>query len=183
MKKITLLITTYNRKDRLCQMLKSIERQGHYDEYEMVICDNHSDYNVENYVSSNFNNEFVSNIKFNTWRFNTGQSTNMAIAFLLVETKWCWYLSDDDEITEGALEHVLKDVEVYPNVAAIKHSLQGVFVHNDRKLCNTTDLVDYYKGKNKGELIFLSMVYNLEILKPLCLALDMLQNIMLYINI
>ena len=147
-------------------MLKSIEQQGHFGEYELIICDNHSDYSVKEFVLSSFDSVFTDNIFFNSWRFNTGQSTNMAISFLLVKTKWCWYLSDDDEITNNSLGTVLNDIKRFSDIAAIKHSIEGFVSHPNIQLNSIRSFIDYYKNGNKGEMIFLSMVYNLDILKP-----------------
>lgn len=166
MKELTILITTYNRRERLCNMLHSLEYQGLTNEYNLIICDNNSDYDVKSVIKDKFSKEFFDNIEFNSWNFNTGQSTNMAIAFLLVNTKWCWYLSDDDEVTEGSLKQVLNDIKAEPHVSAIKHSIDIFPDHPDGYLKNIEEYIDYYKNYDKGEMIFLSMVYNLDTLKP-----------------
>jgi len=163
---LTILITTYNRKERLKEMLHSIDIQGCSGEYKLIISDNHSDYNVEEFVLSEFGEKFTKHIKFNSWRFNTGQSTNMSISFLLADTKWYWYLSDDDELVDGSLRKVLDDIKVKKDVCAIKYSIQDTFFHNDIRVRNINDFIKYYNKKNQGEMIFLSMVYNLDVLRP-----------------
>lgn len=149
------------------RMLESICLQGHYGEYNLIISDNHSDYDVKNFVLGEFDENFTNNITFNTWRFNTGQSTNMSISFLLANTKWYWYLSDDDEIVDGSLKKVLDDINTNSNVCAIRYSIQNSYPHSDICLYDIADYISYYSNNSlKGEMIYLSMVYNLDVLKP-----------------
>lgn len=167
MVELTILITTYNRWAKLKKMLESISLQGCYSEYNLIISDNHSDYDVKESVINEFEETFTNNITFNSWSFNTGQSTNMSISFLLAKTKWYWYLSDDDEIVDGALKRVLDDIKINSDACAIRYSIQNSYPHSDTCLYNITDYINYYHDNNrKGEMIYLSMVYNLDVLKP-----------------
>ena len=46
-KKLTVAITTYNRKEALITQLRSLECQGLYDKYQIMIFNNCSNYDVE----------------------------------------------------------------------------------------------------------------------------------------
>jgi len=118
---LTILITTYNRKERLIGMLRSIEKQKMYDQCEIVISDNASNYDVKKTIKENFNKDFCDTITIHRWAFNTGMSTNMSISFSLVNTDWCLYLSDDDEMTNSSIEKILSDIKENPNAIAIKY--------------------------------------------------------------
>lgn len=167
MAELTILITTYNRWAKLKKMLESISVQGCYNEYNLIISDNHSDYDVKEFVLNEFEETFTNNILFNSWSFNTGQSTNMSISFLLAKTKWYWYLSDDDEIVDGSLKKVFDDIKIHNNACAIRYSIQNSYPHSDTFLYDIADYINYYHdSKRKGEMIYLSMVYNLDVLKP-----------------
>ena len=97
---LTILIPTYNRRERLLNTLHSISNQGHWGEYKIVIVDNCSNYNVKETIESEFPDAFTQSITVHRWYFNTGMSTNISIAFEFVDTKWCWFISDDDEILD-----------------------------------------------------------------------------------
>lgn len=164
---LTLLIPTFNRKQQLLELLKSIELQGCVNQYKIIICDNHSNYNVNEAIISSFEGDFVKNIRVNSWSFNTGMSTNISVPLLLVETEWCWMLSDDDSLTDGALPYILSLIKKNPDVLAIKCSLKDYVYHKDCSVTSVPDFIDYYSDPQKsGEMMYLSMVYNLRNLHP-----------------
>ena len=49
---LSIVIPTYNRKDRLIRQLRSIYNQRESSLVDIVICDNHSDYDVEAAIRS-----------------------------------------------------------------------------------------------------------------------------------
>lgn len=164
---LTILIPTYNRRDQLAELLNSIEREGHRDEYKILICDNHSNYDIVQEVLTGFDDSFTDNIIVNRWIFNTGMSTNISIPFLLVDTKWCWLIGDDDTITDGALGTILKQIRTYPEALAIKNSLKDFIIHSDLALSSVENFIEYYSNKSlAGEMMYMSMVYNLKELHP-----------------
>lgn len=164
---LTVLIPTYNRKEGLIKLLRSLETQGHYDSYKILISDNHSNYDIHGSLKESLSSDFLCIIRVNSWSFNTEMATNISIPFLLVDTEWCWMISDDDTIVDGALETILSEIEKNPDVLAIKNSITGFLPHRDCRIHNIKEFVDYYSedGRN-GELIYLSMVYNLKNLQP-----------------
>lgn len=165
--KLTILIPTFNRKKQLLELLQSIENQGRYHEYKLIICDNHSDYSIEDEVLSHLSASFTARVDVNRWRFNTGMSTNISSSFLLIKTDWVWVIGDDDTICEGALDKILSQIKEYPNAIAIKNSLKGIKKHEDKSLISINDFIDYYGNPERsGEMMYLSMIYNLSKLQP-----------------
>ena len=164
--RLTILIPTYNRKERLLGTLHSIASQGHWGEYSIVIVDNCSDYNVEDAIKNEFSEFFTCNIKFHRWFFNTGMSTNISIAFEFVDTTWCWFISDDDEIKDGAVETIINDMKRYKNSVAIKYSIQDICQYDDKIINNVKEWSNYYQIHSSGDKGYLSMLYNISLLYP-----------------
>lgn len=163
---LTILIPTYNRQERLLNTLRSIFSQGHWGEYMIVIVDNCSNYNVEDIIITEFPESFTRNIRVHRWFFNTGMSTNISIAFEFVDTKWCWFISDDDEILEGALNTVLKDTKRMEKIAAIKYSITDICTYDNSIIQSVDDWASYYIAHLSGDMGYLSMLYNISILYP-----------------
>ncbi|MBQ7984709.1 MAG: glycosyltransferase family 2 protein [Bacteroidales bacterium] len=163
--KLTILIPTYNREQGLKSLLKNLQSQGHTGEYKIVVSDNHSDYDVQQMVSREFDSTFADHITVNSWNFNIGMSSNISVSYLLVNTEWCWIISDDDEIMPHALDTVLGDIERFAcsDVIAVKYSLKDKVRHEDRSLKTLDEFMDYYDNDaRKGELYYLSMLVNME---------------------
>ena len=167
-KELTIAIPTFNRKEPLFKMLKSILQQGHFEEYELLIIDNHSDYDVKQMIAERFSEEVANAIVIQRWNFNTGMSTNLSFPFLLTETKWLWLLGDDDEVCNGSLEQILDDIRLHPNALAIKYSLRGEYIQNDDiTLTSIQEFSAYFNQQNRvNQMMFLSNVYNMEELRP-----------------
>ena len=165
MKNLTLIITTYNRKVPLIKMLKSIENQGHYDDFKLIISNNSSDYNVEEWVKQNVSDSFFEIVEFYNRPFNIGGDLNIAFTFQLCQTKWMWLLSDDDYLSEGAIDVVLRDIYNNSEVATLKYSIVGFSPNIDYSINTIDGFLDYYLKSNQssGEMIFMSNnVFNLE---------------------
>ena len=165
---LTIAIPTYNRKEGLCKMLKSILRQGHTEEYQLLILDNHSNYDVRLMLCNEFSEDFANSVEIRRWIFNIGMATNISMPFLWTETKWLWLLSDDDEISDGAIQMILNDIKDNPNVLAIKYSLEDEFLPNEDIMIESIDEFSEYYNKDKRvyQMMYLSNVYNIEALAP-----------------
>lgn len=168
MSKFSILITTYNRKERLLQMLKSIEEQGLFDRYSILISDNCSDYDVEGVIKESFSEGFSSIITVHRWNFNIGMSSNISVSMALVESDWCLFLSDDDELMPNAISKILSDIDSNPNAIALKYSINKDKPYPDGKFDTLDSMIDYYESNHEkvGEAYFLTQVYNLKLLKP-----------------
>lgn len=165
---LTIAIPTYNRKEPLFKMLKSILKQGHRKEYQLLIIDNHSDYDIRQMITERFSEEVADTIVIQRWNFNTGMSANLSFPFLLTATKWLWLLGDDDEICNGSLERIINDIRLHPNALAIKYSLKGGYIPNDDiTLKSVREFSAYYSQHYRvHQMMFLSNIYNLEELHP-----------------
>lgn len=86
----------------------------------------------------------------------------------LVESDWCLFLSDDDELAPNAIETVLRDIDNNPGAVALKYSLNKDFAFPDGKFSSVDEVVNYYDQRPEviGEAYFLTQVYNLKLLKP-----------------
>lgn len=168
-KKLTVVITTYNRKNELLEQLRSLEKQGHTNEYEIFVSDNHSDYDVEEWLNSQLSKEFLEIINVKRWEINVGHELNATFAFLLPKTEWLWMLSDDDITEPNSLETILNDIadKRNDNVCWIKYSITGFKPNRECYLNNVESIFRYYsEEKGAGEWIFMSNnVYRLPYLK------------------
>ncbi|MCM1723275.1 glycosyltransferase family 2 protein [Bacteroides ovatus] len=155
---LTIVIPTYNRKDRLIHQLKSIFRQPLSKGIRIQILDNASDYNIEEVLKQNFTLNQVRQICLRVNPFNIGQALNLTIPFLYCETEWMWLLSDDDETADDALEVILRDMHEHSGASMIKYSIIDSVPQEDVIITNINDFIGYYRsGKHtSGDLIFMS---------------------------
>ncbi len=172
MKKLTIIIPTYNRKQPLLEQLRSLELQGHFDEYEILVSDNHSDYNVEEWLKSNLSHDILEIINVTSRPYNVGGDLNVTLSVQLPSTEWVCLLSDDDIIEPKGLETILNDIDKYneTDVIWLKYSIAGGFVKNINCTCsNLVEIFDYYSsGKiGAGQFYFVgNNVYRLKALRP-----------------
>ena len=169
-KKLTVVITTYNREQPLIEQLQSLERQGLYDKYKIIVSNNCSNYNVEESLKTALSPEFMDIVTVYNRKYNVGGDCNIALSFQLVETEWMWLLSDDDITSPDSIKTVLEDAEKYPDVCWLKYSISGGFKPFEDKRCD--NLVDVFEtcmpknGHSHGEFVFMSNnVYNIPFIK------------------
>lgn len=163
-KELTVAITTYNRQHELLAVLRSLERQGHYDKYRIVISDNHSDYDVEGWLKSQLSDSFCSIIDIHVHDFNIGGDSNIAWIFQLVKTPWMWLTSDDDIPTHNALEIIFEDIKKNTDLCWIKYSIKGYYPFQDVICDKLSTIFSQFYGKRHdvGELVFMSNnLYNM----------------------
>jgi len=169
-KKLTVVITTYNRKEPLLQQLKSLELQGQYDKYEIIISDNHSDYDIKEWISRSLCQDFLNIVTVYVHPFNVGGDLNITLSFQLPKTKWMWLLSDDDITDPNSINTVLSDIEKHDDddVCWLRYSISG-FYKSERNV-KANSLVDFFniyqKGHTPGEMVFMANnVYRLRDLR------------------
>ncbi len=159
-KKLTVVITTYNREQPLIEQLQSLEKQGLYDKYKIIVSNNCSNYNVEASLKKALSPEFMDIITVYNRKYNVGGDCNIALSFQLVDTEWMWLLSDDDITQPGSIQTVLEDAEKYKDVCWLKYSISGGFKPFEDKRC--TNLVEVFdtcnpkNGHSHGEFVFMS---------------------------
>lgn len=168
--KLTIGIPTYNRKDALIRLLKSIECQNYNLLYEIIICDNASPYDVETVIKDSVSPAFFSMCRIIKNGFNIGGPANIKNQFLFCKSKWFWLIGDDDEITDEAINVILKDIEADPNCAYFKYSTRigaGILKEADIRIDSLHEFINYSHNRYPGNLVFMSNnIYNMEKLAP-----------------
>lgn len=166
MKELTIVLLTYNRKARLLKQLHSLYIQPESKDVQIVIIDNHSDYDVYDAVKAEFGEEKISNLKVIVNPVNFGMEANLATPFLHCSTDWLWTLSDDDITEPDSIATILNDIKAYPETAVFKYQINTeVHGYRDTVISTLPELIDFYLEGNagSGHLIFLSNnVYNLK---------------------
>jgi len=171
-KELSIIITTFNRRDRLIRQLRSIYKQTIYNQVNIIILDNCSDYDITETLNSEFSNEELSVLELVIRPYNIGMLGNISNAFTISKTKWMWLLSDDDETTEFSICKILELIKKYPNILSIKFSKIRQFQKKDygeKRITSIRTLLDFCISDciDLGNLIFMSNnVYNNENLKP-----------------
>lgn len=109
--RISIIVTTYNRKDLLCKTLNSILNQT-YKNFEIIVIDNYSDYNFIEFIDS-----------FNDMRITGYQNRNNGIISInrnhglkLAKCELIALCDDDDIWHPDKLEKQLKIFDKYPDV-------------------------------------------------------------------
>lgn len=164
---ISIGIPTYNRKEQLHNQLKSLFRQDLSNVFEIIIVDNHSNYDIQSVI-----NEFDSTkIRLIINPFNIKMATNMMSPFLYCKTEWLWLLADDDEALENSIEDILTEIENFePDTGMIKFSIgRNGSIQRDETAKNLIEYIDYYYNESvirRGDLVFISTnVYNINNLR------------------
>lgn len=175
-KNLSICIPTYNRKNELIRLLRSIENSQYKKLAEIVICDNNSNYDIVTELQYNFPSEFLEKCRIISNVINIGAPGNIKNTFLHCTSKYMWLIGDDDEILPDSIDLIYNDINRYPNCAFFKYSIksksfngiEGHINEDDVDITNLLQLISYYKaGHNKGALFFMSNnIFNLELLSP-----------------
>lgn len=163
---LTIVILTYNRRERLLKQLHSIYNQKESSEVLIEVVDNHSNYDVYSAIQEEFGASTIQNLHVSVNPVNYGMHGNLALLFFHCKTKWLWSLSDDDETKIDSISTILKDIETYPDTAVFKYAMNTAKnAKEDVELSSLPQLIDYYLDHHlgSGHLIFLSNnVFNME---------------------
>lgn len=168
-RKLSIVIPTYNRRGSLLCLLKRIYQQESSNRVEIVVCDNHSDYDVEIAVEEELSSYRTDNLHIFKNTVNIGMCANLSLLFFRCKTEWMWTLSDDDVIVDGAIDIVLKDIEVFNEYGLLKYSRKGHEFDENQTIRSINDLINYFGSRKdaSGDLIFLSNnVYNMNRIMP-----------------
>ena len=122
MKIFTFVIPTYNRKERLIQMLKSIEKQGLYEYYNVSIVDNCSSYSIEDSIKESLSDNFNNIVTVYHNKCNIGSLGQLSHYPNFSDTKWVWLLGDDDIVCDGGISIVLNDIKENPDCYLLKYT-------------------------------------------------------------
>lgn len=168
-KLLTICIPTYNRKEQLLQQLSSLYSQKEISKVDILVIDNHSDYDVYSAIVERFGIDNISNLTVHKNPVNFGLEPNILMPFLLAKTKWIWTLGDDDETTNDSISIILDNILKNKDVAYFIFSITNFPPHNNNKYDTLDAFIEYWYREHKynGDLVFLSnKVYNLDFVKP-----------------
>ena len=166
---LTIVIPTYNRKDRLIKQLSSLFRQKeNLRDVKMIVADNHSDYNVQESLRAALSSDEFSMLEIITRPYNMGMSLGISMPFAYCKTRWLWILSDDDEVV-GDISQVKNDLEEFKDYSLLKYNNITGQKQTESTLTGIYDFLDYYESPKHtaGDLLFLSnSIFNVEELFP-----------------
>ncbi len=129
MKKISIAIPTYNRKEYLIDSLKSVLAQTEKDR-EIIVFDNHSDYDIEKAISEIDTNKEIRIEKIET---NIGNVGNFCrIQKYKFDSKYLIIFHDDDTMHPNFLKEGISVMEKNPSILWLGTSLN--FVNDDNKM-------------------------------------------------
>ncbi len=168
-KVLTIAIPTYNRKNQLIRLLKSIEAQKCTEYYSILISDNCSNYSVEEAIDEAFSGEFREVIEVIGRELNGGGDYNISSLFAFAKSKLFWIVGDDDELMKGSIKKVIENHKNNPDIPVFKYIMTGAFsLSEDIRLSRVDDLVTCHKkGYLLGGILFVSNnVYNIDLVKP-----------------
>lgn len=169
--KLTVLIPTYNRKDRLLNTLLSLQNQTD-DSFEVVLLDNASDYDMNN-VFSALDPSFVKRVSYYRNFSNIGLGGNISNIFLYCKTGWAWILSDDDKPNQDAVEIIRNSIDDNSEAAVLHFPIIELLSQKYRAFHSLNEMIDFYNPQMRtcnrsirnglrGDFIFLSnKVYNI----------------------
>ena len=168
--RLSICIPTYNRADYIKETLDSVLSQMH-SSVEIVISDNGSEDNTTEIISEY--QKVFKKITYFQFKNNVGYDRNFLKLMELAAGDFCWVLSSDDLLENGAITELLQRIEEFPNAAGfsvngrgfskdMKSELQKTTVMNfknlrEDKLFNSaeqafSDLGDYF-GFISGQII------------------------------
>ena len=172
---LTIIIPTYNRKQRLEKTLNLLNIQTNQN-FKVIILDDKSDYDVDEIVSK-YECGFASRIRTEKNIGNLGLASNTAMAFTKVEEGWIWTLADDDIPSIYAVELVHQEIENSTEVGIILFSIQDMGKYLDEayiEFSKLSEMLSFYQDvmneENSsgvgGDFIFFSnKVFNMRYVK------------------
>lgn len=174
-KQLTIVMPTYNRRERMLNQLLSIYNYGDINYYYLVIVDNCSNYDVMEAIRKTFPVEFVDNIEYHRNPINTKLGFNISLCFLFAKSKYLLQISDDDEFLSGFMDKIKLYIEKYPNVSCIQFNVgwrhgnsDGVLRNNNHNDIIVSSLKELYNSKRHSPAYFMfigNKIYNLEALE------------------
>jgi glycosyltransferase domain-containing protein len=154
---ITIIIPTYNRKKFILRSLEYWSLKG----LKVLILDGSKDYNFEahNYENSNIN-YIHSPIGF--WM-------RLKSAKLLIKTKYCAMVGDDEFFLIGALESAIKELNIAPEVVACYGNVLGFDVNkNSIPICKEV-YPEFKAFEVNGDSSAIRMNYHMKYYSPMAM--------------
>ena len=116
---LTVAIPTHNRVQTLKKVLDQLSREKNQ-AFTIQVCDNASSDETEKVVRNLQKN--MNNLKYHRNERNLGSWGNLFNLYKLANTRYVWFLSDDEEVIPGAIDAILFSLNKYqPAVALFNH--------------------------------------------------------------
>jgi len=126
---LSICIPTYNRQDKLASCIRSLLPQIRDHKIPVYISDNASDDNTRGIVQM-LKQEYPY-IFYSRNETNLGADVNFEKVLQLSTTDFSWLLSDDDKISDGAIDHVLTEVKAQHDIIVV-NGCDGLSNVNDK---------------------------------------------------
>lgn len=156
--KLTITIPTYNRPEKILSQVLSLLPQL-TDDVQLIVYDNCSD----TPVSTLFEKNVLERIVIVRNPINIGRDQNQVRCLENVEKGWVWTLSDDDVVTENALQTIKKYLAEYSHCCYINFCNKKDFVAKSFE-----ELVGFFSITGTFGISFFqsACLYNMDILRP-----------------
>lgn len=125
-KQLSIVIPTYNRRERLAETLRAILPNCAKFNVGVLILDNASPEPVEELINSDFSS-FRPLVKVVRNRFNIGANANICRCFELCETEWMWLLGDDDLPKSEAIELIINKISALDSGCCMVNFRGGIY--------------------------------------------------------
>ena len=113
---LTVAIPTYNRPEMLQRTL-DVLRAEDASSFTILISDDSSTDGVEKLVVSY--QQDMPNLRYSKNPVNLGFSRNVARLYEIADTRYVWFLCDDDSVNPGAVASIIEALAKYEPVVAI----------------------------------------------------------------
>lgn len=123
MKKLTIIIPTFNRNEKLLKTLGTVQQLFLITEVDVRIIDNASDIPVELTIAGS--GLVLENLRVHRNSYNVGGNANILRCFEVSQTDWIWILGDSDMPERGALVKIFAAIEQHPDAVRFGFSNQG----------------------------------------------------------
>lgn len=177
--KLTVVIPTYNRRERLKRTLRLLEMQTD-DDFTVIIMDNCSNYSIYDMLEE-YTLPFKKKVKVVRNKINIGAGANIANTFIQGISGWMWLLGDDDIPSIYAVEHIYEEIESSDQMGVIHfaiHDSMKQLLKGYKDFINLHELLNFYQnivdqgqdvGLCNGDFIYCSnKVYNMKYIFQYC---------------
>ena len=145
---LSICIPTFRRAQMLNQLLKSIEQNKTLkDEFEIIIVDSGLSFDNTEDVVLKYKNLHIKYIKKDQ---DNGLDKVVKEMITIANGKYVWFISDDDIVLDGAIEHIQSIINKYGDLGGIVLNYKAFT--ND--LSKSFPPHDAFNGKPESELTF-----------------------------
>ena len=113
---LTVGIPTYRRPDTLQKIIKQLQKEK-ADDFILLISDDSVDDKTEKMVKKYLNQ--MPNLIYSKNKKNLGFSGNVARLYELAQTRYVWFLCDDDTVLPNAIQNIIVSLKKYEPVVAV----------------------------------------------------------------